>query len=127
MAGSGVREHRAAENILRSLAQILRSRVRDPRLRGITLTSARISTDLYWVDIHFAADPGGVAPAEALRSLERSRGFLRSELAKTWGGMRVPDLRFHLDESWDEARRIDELLRQGGGSDSSDADAGRSE
>ena len=97
--------------------------MRDPRLRGITLTGARISTDLYWVDIHFAADPGGVAPAEALSGLERSRGFLRSELAKTWGGMRVPDLRFHLDQSWDEARRIDELLHRGGAPASSDADA----
>ena len=46
-----------------------------------------------------------------LEAFERNKKFLRSEIAHHVNMKFAPDLRFRLDERFDEAERIDKLLR----------------
>jgi ribosome-binding factor A len=53
---------------------------------------------------------GGRDTREVLDALERNKRFLRGELAHRINMKFAPDIRFRLDERFDEAERIDKLL-----------------
>jgi ribosome-binding factor A len=44
-------------------------------------------------------------------ALERNKKFLRGETARRVNLKFAPDIRFHVDERFDEAERIEKLLR----------------
>ena len=53
---------------------------------------------------------GGRAENEVIAALERNKRFLRGEIARRVNLKFAPDLRFRLDDRFDEAARIDRLL-----------------
>lgn len=83
----------------------------DPALYGksITITEVRISPDLKNATA-FAAPLGGEDMAKVIEALNRAAGFLRGRLSREVELRYTPILRFIPDDSYDEARRIDELL-----------------
>jgi ribosome-binding factor A len=54
---------------------------------------------------------GGKDEAAVIRALDRNKKVLRQEVARRVNLKFAPDLRFLRDESFDEAARIDALLR----------------
>ena len=46
-----------------------------------------------------------------IKALDKNKKILRQEVARRVSLKFAPDLRFHRDESFDEAARIDALLR----------------
>jgi len=54
---------------------------------------------------------GGRDRQEVLDALERNKRFLRGEIAHRVNLKFAPELRFMIDERFDEAQRIDNLLR----------------
>lgn len=98
-----------------ALAEILvREEIADEHLTAghVTVTEARMSPDLRHATIYvrpFAvADDGGTA---LLAALKKNVRFLRGEVAKRVDLKFAPDLVFRIDETFDEASRIDALLR----------------
>ena len=88
-------------------------------LRGIlpgtflTVTGAEVSPDLSIAKVFFTV-LGKIKPAEALELLMANKSLIRKELSdRVKNQMRiVPDLRFHIDDSYDAVARIDELLKK---------------
>jgi ribosome-binding factor A len=106
------RQLRAGELIRHALTDILaREEFDDPALHGksITITEVRISPDLKNATA-FAAPLGGVDMDKTIEALNRVAGFLRGRLSREVVLRFTPILRFISDDSYDEARRIDELL-----------------
>lgn len=106
------RQLRAGELIRHALMDILsREEFADPALHGksITITEVRISPDLKNAT-GFAAPLGGEDMAGVIQALNRAAGFLRGRLSREIDMRYTPNLRFIADDSYDEARRIDELL-----------------
>ena len=54
---------------------------------------------------------GGRGLADVVAALERNKKFLRGEVAHRVNLKFAPDLRFRVDERFDEAERIEKLLR----------------
>jgi ribosome-binding factor A len=54
---------------------------------------------------------GGQDEAPVIAALERNRKILRQEVARRVNLKYAPELRFRRDETFDEAARIDALLR----------------
>jgi ribosome-binding factor A len=107
------RQKRLADVILRELSDIVRRRVKDPRLEGLTITGTRVSPDYQYADVHvyrLGGDPEALQ--EALEGLGSARGFIRRELGMRLQVRHTPELRFHLDESIDYGDRIEALLAQ---------------
>ena len=50
-------------------------------------------------------------PTAVLAALERNKRFLRGEIARRINLKFAPEIRFRLDERFDEAERIERLLR----------------
>ena len=117
--GPSQRQLRVGELIRRTLSDVLaRGDVHDPDLgrMSITVGEVRTSPDLKVATVYFMP-LGGRDTEAALAALARNKGELRRALAKTVNLKFSPDLRFRIDETFDqmdETRRLfnlDEVRR----------------
>ena len=112
-AGPSQRALRAGEVIRHAVADILsRGEVHDPVLQAHTITvpEVRMSPDLRLATI-YVMPLGGRDAQEVLAALERNKRYLRGEIAHRVNLKFAPDIRFRIDERFDEAERIEKLLR----------------
>ncbi len=108
------RQLRVGEELRHVLAAVLsRGELRDPALQdaSITVTEVRVSPDLRNATA-FVMPLGGAQAADMLPALRRAAPFLRGQVARAMDLRVVPQLDFTLDTSFDNAQRIDGLLRR---------------
>jgi ribosome-binding factor A len=91
---------------------LIRGDVHDPVLEGhlITIPEVRMTPDLRLATV-YVMPMGGRDKDEVLAALERNKRFLRGEIAHRVNLKFAPELRFRIDERFDEAERIEKLLR----------------
>ncbi|MCL2716198.1 MAG: 30S ribosome-binding factor RbfA [Alphaproteobacteria bacterium] len=107
------RQLRVGEAVRHALAEVLAlGSARDPALEGhiITVAEVRMSPDLRLATV-YVMPLGGRDSAQVIAALERNRKSLRTEVAHRVTLKFAPDLRFRLDERFDAAERIEQLLR----------------
>ena len=111
--GGSQRQLRVGETVRHAIADILsHGSVHDPDLEGhiITVPEVRMSPDLRLATI-FVMPLGGRDTDVVIAALERNKKFLRGEIARRVNLKFAPDVRFRVDERFDEAERIGKLLR----------------
>ena len=91
---------------------LARGEVHDPVLEGrmITVPEVRMSADLRLATIYIMP-LGGRDGEQVLEALERHKRYMRGEIARRVNLKFAPDIRFRIDERFDEAERIEKLLR----------------
>ena len=106
------RQLRVGELVRHALAEMLiRGDVHDPVLEThmITVPEVRMSADLRLATIYVM--PMGGQDAEAvIGAFERNKKFLRGEIAHRVNLKFAPDIRFRIDDRFEEAERIEKLL-----------------
>jgi ribosome-binding factor A len=111
--GPNQRQLRVGEMIRHAFTDILmRLEFIEPGLdsKSVTVTEVRVSPDLRNATIYTV--PFGSADADRLRNaLTRHQKYLRGELAKRLKLKYMPNLSFQIDDSFDQAQRIDQLLQ----------------
>ena len=111
--GPSQRQQRVAELVRHAIAEVLsRGDLQDPVLSQhvITVPEVRMSPDLKLATA-YVMPLGGRDETGVLEALDRNRKALRQEVARRVNLKYAPDLRFRRDETFDEAARIDALLR----------------
>jgi ribosome-binding factor A len=111
--GPSQRQQRVAELIRHALAEVLsRGDLQDDVLTRnvITIPEVRMSPDLKLATA-YVMPLGGRDEEAVLKALDKNKKLLRQEVARRVNLKFAPDLRFRRDESFDEAARIDALLR----------------
>jgi ribosome-binding factor A len=111
--GPTQRSLRAGELVRHAVADILsRGEVHDPVIEThlITVPEVQMSPDLRVATVYILP-LGGQDNAAVLAALDRNRRYLRGEIARRVNLKFAPDIRFRIDERFDEADRIDRLLR----------------
>jgi ribosome-binding factor A len=112
-AGGSQRQLRVGELIRHELAEMLsRGDVHDPVIEAhmITVPEVRMSPDLRLATI-YVMPLGGRDEDEVLGALERNKRYMRGEIARRVNLKFAPEIRFRIDERFDEAERIEKLLR----------------
>ena len=112
-SGPSQRQQRVAELVRHALAEVLqRGDISDPVLAThvVTVPEVRMSPDLKLATAYIMP-LGGKDERPVLDALDRHKKVLRTEVARRVNLKFAPDLRFRRDESFDEAARIDALLR----------------
>ena len=112
-AGDSPRQLRVGELVRHALADMLsRGDVHDPVIEGrmITVPEVRMSPDLRLATI-YVMPLGGRDEQEVLAALENNKRYMRGEIARRINLKFAPDIRFRIDERFDEAERIEKLLR----------------
>jgi ribosome-binding factor A len=112
-SGPSQRQQRVAELIRHALAEVLsRGDVQDPVLTShiVTVPEVRMSPDLK-IATAYVMPLGGADERPVIEALDRNKKVLRTEVARRVNLKFAPDLRFRRDETFDEAARIDTILR----------------
>ena len=108
-----VRLLRVGERVRHVLSEILsRGDVHDPVIANhvISVTEVRMSPDLKHATVFVKPLLGG-DEEEVLAALKKNVRYLRGEVAKRVNTKYAANLKFLLDESFDEGGKIDRLLR----------------
>lgn len=111
--GGSQRQLRVGEQVRHAMAEILaQGNVHDADLEGhiITVPEVRMSPDLKLATV-YVMPLGGRDTEIVIAALERNKKFLRGEVARRVNLKFAPDIRFRVDERFDEAERIEKLLR----------------
>lgn len=108
------RQLRVGEELRHALSRILsRGDLRDPELAdaNVTVTEVRMSPDLKAATVFVLPFAEG-SPDQLVAALTRAAPYFRGQLGREIDLRFTPKLRFEADHSFDEAARIDSLLRQ---------------
>jgi ribosome-binding factor A len=111
--GGSQRQLRVGELIRHELAAMLtRGEVHDPVIEThmITVPEVRMTADLRLATIYIMP-LGGRDEKEVLDALDRNKRYVRGEIARRVNLKFAPEIRFRIDERFDEAERIERLLR----------------
>ena len=111
--GPSQRQLRVGELVRHALAEMLsRGDIHDDVLAShvVTVSEVRMSPDLRLATIYIMP-LGGKDLAPVLEALERNRKFIRGEVARAVNLKFASEIRFMADETFDEVRQIDEILR----------------
>ena len=112
-SGPSQRQLRVGELIRHALAEMLtRGEVHDPVVEDhmITVPEVAMTADLRLATI-YVMPLGGRDAGPVVAALERNNKFLRGEIARRINLKFAPELRFRVDERFDEAERIEKILR----------------
>src|SRR5262245_3047629 len=111
--GPSQRQLRVGELVRHTLSELFtRGDVHDEVIQGhlITVPEVRMTADLRLATI-YVMPLGGRDTEEVLAALDRNKKYLRGEIARRVNLKFAPDIRFRIDERFDEAERIEKLLR----------------
>ena len=111
-AGPSQRQLRVGELIRHKLAEMLaRGEIHDDLLAShvVTISEVRMSPDLKLATA-YVMPLGGKDTKSVIDALARHAKFIRREVAHSVNLRSAPEVRFREDETFDEVRRIDELL-----------------
>ena len=103
------RPQRLGDLIQREVSELIRLEVRDPRVGMVTITSVDVSPDMSHAKIFFTVLEKDKLQ-ETLAGLNRSAGFLRSQLARRIKMYTTPELRFVYDESVERGDHLSRLI-----------------
>ena len=108
---SQARVRRVADRIKETVALLLDTRIKDPRLGFVTITEVRITGDLREATVFYTVLGDDENRASTKAALESAKGMLRSEVGKALGIRHTPSLEFLLDGIPENAIHISEVLR----------------
>jgi len=110
MKKTSQRAHRVGDQIQRELAQLLRDEIKDPRVGRVTITGVEVTADLAHAKVFFTHLAGREQADAAVNALQRTAGFLRSELAHRLSLYSVPQLQFVYDDTIETGMRLAQLI-----------------
>jgi ribosome-binding factor A len=96
--------------VMKHLSEILTYEVKNPDIGFITITGVDVTPDASIAKV-FVTFLGSKDIDKNLNALERTKGFLRTQLSKRLGTRIVPELHFVLDKSFDEGQKIESILK----------------
>ena len=104
------RARRLAERVQQIVAQMLDTKIKDPRLGFVTITDVRMTGDLQHADIYYTV-LGDQSEREASAvALTSATGIIRSEVGRQTGVRLTPTLAFHLDAVPETAAHLQAAL-----------------
>lgn len=105
-----IKQERVAGIIRKEISELIQFSLKDPHVGFVTITDVALSADLSVAKI-YVTFLGKEARNEAgLKALNRSKGFLRSELAKRLSIRKCPELVFLHDDALEKGNRIEKIL-----------------
>jgi len=110
--GQSHRTLKVADRIKVVVANLLETKIKDPRLGFVTVTDARVTGDLQNASIFYTVLGGEDERAATAAALESAKGVIRSAVGKDLGTRITPSLEFILDGLPESAKALDSLLER---------------
>lgn len=107
---AGLRIKRVNEQLKREIAEVLLGEVKDPRVGPVTVTAVSAAPDLTLARVFVHPVGSAEERRETLAGLRAAAPFVRAEIGRRLPLRRAPEIRFEVDESLEQAMRIERLL-----------------
>lgn len=106
------RMDRVNEEYRREIASIIDRDLKNTNITGmISVTKVKVSPDLREARVYISI-LNSKSKKNTIEALNKSKGFIRSELAKRINMRYTPDIRFEIDESMEYGSRIENILKE---------------
>lgn len=109
---SGTRAKKMAEAIKEEVSDIIRAKLKDPRVGFTTVTAVETSKDIHYATVYVSILGDESQQQETMETLKNAAGFIRTELGTRIRIRHVPELRFVQDRAMEHHAQINALLRQ---------------
>lgn len=106
------RQDQLGRVIAQELSELMRMRVKDPRIGFASITGVNLSRDLSVAKVYVSVMGAPEEQRDTMRGLRHAAGFLRHELAQRLSVRHVPEITFVLDESIARGAHMLDLLNQ---------------
>jgi ribosome-binding factor A len=106
------RQEKLGELIAAEISELIRTRLKDPRVGFASITHVEVSGDLRHAKVFVSVMGSAEEQAETMKGLKHATSFLRRELASRLVLRFMPELTFKLDTSIAEGARILDLIQQ---------------
>ena len=103
---------KAAEAIREVVATSILTDVKDPRVRGATITQVDVSGDMRQAKVYFMILGGEAKERNALRGLQSAAGFFQRKVARRIDARYTPTLQFAVDEGVKNLMAISRILAE---------------
>jgi ribosome-binding factor A len=118
---SGRRADRIGDQVLREIADLLMRKVKDPRVKGATLTGISMSNDLKHARVYYSVIGSEREILEAQAGLDSAKGYIKKEIGLRLELKYMPDIIFRHDPSLATGEQMEKLFQQIRKDDSSDS------
>ena len=106
------RQEKLGEQIAEDIIDLIRTRVKDPRIGFVSVTRVEVSGDLRHAKVYVSVMGSPEERKETMQGLNKATGFLRHELASRLTLRYMPEIAFKLDNSIEEGSRVLELINK---------------
>jgi len=111
--GSGKkRPQRVGDMIRNELALLLLRKMKDPRLKNVTIVHVGMSKDLRQANIYYSVFGSEDEARQAAAGLDSAKGFIRSHIARELGMRFTPQLTFRRDFSAVRQEEMERLFKE---------------
>lgn len=117
MRKNSIKNTRVNTEVQRTLAEIIRGDIKDPRISPLTsVVAVEVAPDLKHCKVYVSVLGDEEAGRDTLAGLKSAEGFIKNRLAKIINLRNTPELHFLLDGSIaygvDMSRKIDEVVEE---------------
>lgn len=107
------RVQRIGEELRRVISDIIRSKIKDPRIPEIiSVTNVIVTNDLSFAKIFVEIMGTKEEKEEAIEGLNSAKGFIKKEISSEIKLRQMPELIFILDETLDINQKMEELIEE---------------
>mgnify|MGYP001080278557 FL=1 len=101
---------KAAEAVREVVSMAILTDLRDPRIKGVTVTFVEVSPDMRVAKVHVSIMGDDTAQKLCLKGLQSSAGFLQQKISKRIDTRYTPVIRFELDMGVKKSIAIAKML-----------------
>jgi ribosome-binding factor A len=107
---AGKRAVRVGDQLLREIADLIVTRVRDPRVKWVTLTGIDLSNDLRHAKVYYSVMGEEKDYLRTQAGLDSAKGFIKKEVGSRMDLKYMPDITFKHDPSLEKGDRMEKIL-----------------
>ncbi len=106
------RKLRVQDLLKEEIALIIQREIRDPGMGFITVLGAKMSEDLKDAKVYISIYGDEIQKTATMNALKRSKSYIKFLLGKRIQLRFMPELHFVIDDTYEKAARIEEILKK---------------
>ena len=95
----------------KNISEIIQFEVKNPRIGFCTVSEVEVSKDFSYAKV-YVSFLGAKYPNQNLEELNKTKGYIRSSLAKKLDIRKTPEIIFLLDKTYETVSHLEEVLQK---------------
>jgi ribosome-binding factor A len=109
---AGKRAVRVGDQILKEIAELLLRKIKDPRVKGVTLTGVHLSDDLKNAKIYYSSMGTEMDIKKIQTGLDSAKGYIKREIGLRLNLRYVPEILFRYDSTLETGDHMEKLFQK---------------